>query len=66
MGWEARGDSARKYYTRSRKRFGRVEREYVGCGPLAMAEAKRVKRESVCWLLHAYCEWSITMGELCR
>jgi hypothetical protein len=59
MGWEARGESARKYYTRSRKRFRRVEREYVGCGPAAimeanlddlrrqeLAEAKRVKRKA--------------------
>lgn len=39
MGWESRGASGRKYYTRSRKRCGRVEREYVGCGPLALSEA---------------------------
>jgi hypothetical protein len=41
MGWESRGDPSRKYYTRSRKRFGRVEREYVGCGPSAALEANQ-------------------------
>ncbi len=40
MGWESRGESKRKYYTRSHKRLGRVEREYVGRGALAMLEAK--------------------------
>lgn len=39
MGWESRGCSQHKYYTRSRKHNGRVIREYVGTGPSALIEA---------------------------
>jgi hypothetical protein len=79
MGWESRKDSPRKYYTRSRKRFGRVEREYVGCGPLAnleaslddlrrreLAEATRQRRESELRALDEYKKWQQSMAELCR
>jgi hypothetical protein len=77
MGWEARRGSAQKYYTRSRKRCGRVEREYVGCGPLALseanlddlrrrdlAEARELKRNHESRLFSGIRELDATMSDL--
>jgi hypothetical protein len=77
MGWEARRGSAQKYYTRSRKRCGRVEREYVGCGPLALseanlddlrrrdlAEARELRRRTEHRLLKENCDLDAVMVEL--
>ena len=35
MGWEARGCGGRLYYFRYRKVAGRVNRQYLGAGPVA-------------------------------
>jgi hypothetical protein len=46
MSWETRGDHG-PYYTRSTKRGGRIVREYVGCGDVAViiAQADALKWE---------------------
>lgn len=76
MGWETRRDSQNRYYTRSRKRFGRVEREYVGSGPVALlgakcddlsrreiAEERRLWRENESRRLKYYREWKILIAD---
>lgn len=79
MGWEARRESVRKYYTRSRKFRGKVYREYVGCGPQAEleytadlchrqerleAQKKRVIEKAV--RVENHILWQSMMAEHCR
>ena len=52
MGWETRGNTEARYYTRSRREGDRIFREYVGCGDVAELialkdEERRELREAV-------------------
>ena len=40
MAWETRRGTKRRYYTRSRRVNGVVQREYLGCGELARLSAE--------------------------
>lgn len=48
MAWETRKGTKKRYYTRSRRVDGQVQREYLGCGELARlsAEIDTAARES--------------------
>jgi hypothetical protein len=45
MGWEPRKETRRRYYVRSRWVNGRVQREYIGGGPLGAWAAEEDARE---------------------
>lgn len=52
MAWETRKGAKGKYYTRSRRIDGQIQREYLGCGETARlsAESDRVAREAQTFL----------------
>lgn len=68
MAWETRKGTKRKYYTRSRRIDGQVQREYLGCGEVARlsAESDKTARNAQTFLREQEAHRRLQQWERCE